>query len=320
MSTQSLLESLEQNDEAVAVSLINGRKNPPHLFGTQIAHDVIPCLYELFKSGPSRRRLNLVLRSNGGVLEAPLPIVSLVREFFDEFHVYVPENAHSAATLISLGADKIIMTPIASLSPVDPQVNFTGSENQENPSQASFSVEDVAGFYKLLEQLRITDDGRVQALEYLIRTLPPALLGRIERVRELIHLLADRIIRAEAIDETRKALIIKKLAEEIPSHNYWITVAEAEELGLPIERADKEKRSILDELLAEYRKRMEEDQHELVVDIPDGSATLEREYDRGFIETARRSFSFKTKFVFHRNGKVDRSINEWRENHDDQNN
>ena len=279
MSTQSLLKSLEEDDDQLAVFLINGRKNPPHLFGTQIAHDVIPCLYELFRSGPRRKRLNLVLRSNGGVLEAPLPIVSLVREFFHEFHVFVPENAHSAATLISLGADRIIMTPIASLSPVDPQVDFTGSENEENRSQTSFSVEDVAGYYKLLEQLRITDDGRVQALEYLIRTLPPALLGRIERVRELIHLLADRIIRAETIDETRKALIIKKLAEEIPSHNYWITVAEAEELGLPIERASDETPNTLDDLLAEYRKRMAEDQHELVIDIPDGAATLEKDYE-----------------------------------------
>lgn len=320
MSTQTLLGSLQQSDEEMVMSLINGRKNPPDLFGTQIAHDVIPCFYEIFKQNHDKKTLKLVIRSNGGLLEAPLPIVNLIREFFEKFIVYVPENAHSAATLVSLGADTIIMTPIASFSPVDPQLNVPNPSEDNNKTHFSFSVEDVAGYYKLLEQLKITDEGRIQALEMLTKTLPPALLGQIERVRELIHILADKIIKAQTIDETTKELIIKKLAEEIPSHRYWISRAEAKELGLPVECADEQTRQVLDDLMAEYKSKLHEDEHELVVNIPDESATLERQYDRGFIETPELSYSFVTKFVFHRNGKVDRSINEWRLRDDDSDN
>lgn len=261
--------------------------------------------------------LNLVLRSNGGVLEAPLPIVSLIREFFDNFSVYIPENAHSAATLLSLGANKLVMSPLSSLSPVDPQINLPNPEQKENQPSLRFSVEDVAGYYKLLDKLQITDEKKVEALKFLTEKIHPALLGQIERVRALIQVIADRIIKANSIDETRKALIIKKLTEDIPSHNYWITRAEAIEIGLPVEKADPETNQLLDDLMAKYKFMLAEHEHEIVIDIPDGSATLERVHDRAFIETPDHTYSFQTKYVFHRNGKVDRSINEWRPKNED---
>lgn len=312
MSTQELLKQLETSESHLAMAMFYGRKNPQNLFRTQIAHDSIQYLYEIFKKSPDRKSLNLVLRSNGGILEAPLPMVSLIREFFDEFTVFVPENAHSAATLLLLGADKIVMTPMSSLSPVDPQLNLPNPDKNVNITSISFSVEDIAGYYKLLEKLRLTDEKKVEALKFLTEKIHPALLGQIERVRDLIHVLADRIIKAESIDETRKELIIKKLTGGIPSHNYWISRAEAKELGLPVEDATKEINELLDNLLSEYKAKLGEDENELVIDIPNDNATLEKIYDRAFIETPHYCYSFQTKYVFHRNGKVDKSINEWR--------
>lgn len=312
MSTQELLGELQQSENELAMSLINGRKNPRDLFGTQIAHDIIPIFYRIFRESRDKKTLRLVLRSHGGVLETPLIIVNLIREFFEEFVIYVPEVAHSAATLISLGADNIIMTPIGSFSPVDPQVNVTNLKEGDDQTRVSFSVEDIAGYYKLLEKLRITDDGKITALEYLTKTISPALLGQIERIRELIHILADKIIKPDTIGEATKELIIKKLVEEIPSHNYWISRKEAQEIGLPVRPASEEINQLLDDLMAEYGKMLAEDEHEVTIDIPDGSATFETTYDRAFIETPNQSYSFQTRYVFHRNGKVDRSINEWR--------
>jgi hypothetical protein len=317
MSTRKLLGKLQRSGNELAMALIYGRKNPQDLFGTQIAHDIIPILYGIFIKNQSKDTLNLVLRSNGGVLEAPLPIVSLIREFFENFNVFIPENAHSAATLLSLGANKIIMSPLSSLSPVDPQINFPSPEQKENQPRLRFSVEDVAGYYKLLDKLNIPDEKRVEALKFLTEKITPAILGQIERVRELIQVIADRIIKADSIGETKKKSIIKKLTEDIPSHNYWISRAEAIEMGIPVEKADTETNKILDSLLEKYKLMLEEHEREIVIDIPDGSATLEKVYDRAFIETPDHSYSFQTKYVFHRNGKVDRSINEWRAKNED---
>ena len=118
-------------------------------------------------------------------------------------------------------------------------------------------------------------------------------------------------------DTKHEEIIIKKLTEDIPSHNYWITRAEAIEIGLPVEKADPETNQLLDDLMAKYKIMLAEHEHEIVIDIPDDSATLERVYDRAFIETPDNTYSFQTKYVFHRNGKVDKSINEWRLKNED---
>ena len=317
MSTQELLTRLQRGKNELVISLINGRKNPQNLFRTQIAQDIIPIFYEIFKKHQEKDTLKLVLRSNGGVLEAPLPIVNLISEFFDKFIAYIPENAHSAATLLSLGADKIVMTPLSSFSPVDPQINLPKLEKDDKSPHLSFSVEDMAGYYKLLEKLGITDEGKVEALGFLTKRIPPEILGQIERVRDLIQVLAERIIKAESIDATNKELIIKKLTGEIPSHNYWISRAEAIELGLPVEKADAETNQLLDDLMSKYQHMLVEHETELEIEIPDGSNTLEKVYDRAFIETPDYSCSFQTKYVFHRNGKVDRSMNKWRAKNED---
>ena len=311
MKTRELLKKLEKTDNILALSYINGSKQPLNLFATRIAHDTIPILYDEFENHSKKDHLILVLRSSGGILEVPLSIVNLIREYFKKFTVYIPEMAHSAATLIALGADEIIMSPFSSLSPIDPQINIPSNEDQKKGSKVNFSVEDVAGYYKLLDKLGITDEGKIKALEFLTNTLQPTLLGQIERVRELIHIIAEKIIKVYTIDETKKQVIIKKLVEEIPSHGYWISRSEAKELGLPIKNATDEQHKIMKELMVEYRKRLAETEGELSINIPKGKATIEKIYDRAFIETKNVTHTFKTKYIFHQNGKVDKAINQW---------
>ena len=47
----------------------------------------------------------------------------MIRLFCDEFEVIVPSKAHSTATLICLGADRVVMTKQATLGPIDPGIN-----------------------------------------------------------------------------------------------------------------------------------------------------------------------------------------------------
>jgi hypothetical protein len=68
-------------------------------------------------------------------------------------------------------------------------------------------------------------------------------------------------------------------------------------------------------LLTEYTKKkiFGEKEGELIVDIPDEQSTEVKEYSRAIIETKDRSFHFISKYTFYRNGKVDTSLNQWRE-------
>lgn len=310
MESYEILKALE-NDGYMCCSLIHGEKKPTELFGTQLAVDILPCFYDLFENKPKNcSKLALILRSNGGFVDTPLPLVNLIREYFSEFKVFVPENAHSAATLIALGANQIVMSPIGSLSPFDPQINFVNKT--DNKTNMSFSVEDIAGYYDLIDKLKIEGTDRVKALEFMTQNISPTHLGQIERIRELIHLVASEILKLDSLDDEKRNQIIKKLVEDIPSHQYRIMRKEALEMGLKVVNETPHEHKTIMKLMSKYKDMLGELEGELIISIPEEQATIEKVYNRGFVETKSHTYAFQTKYIFHRNGKVDNSINEWR--------
>jgi ClpP class serine protease len=60
-------------------------------------------------SNIEERELDLVLHSPGGSAEAAESIVNYLRKRFDNIRVYVPLAAMSAATMIALSANEIVM-------------------------------------------------------------------------------------------------------------------------------------------------------------------------------------------------------------------
>lgn len=68
------------------------------------------------------KTLNLILESPGGDGTQVEKFVSLCRSSCKRFRVIIPNEAKSAATLISLGADEIVMGPCSELGPIDAQI------------------------------------------------------------------------------------------------------------------------------------------------------------------------------------------------------
>ena len=68
-------------------------------------------------------RADVFLVSNGGSAEATERIVRRLRGRFEELRFLVPSNAYSAATLMCLAGDKVLMLPEGTLGPIDPQLN-----------------------------------------------------------------------------------------------------------------------------------------------------------------------------------------------------
>src|SRR5713226_3100365 len=60
-------------------------------------------------------KLDLFLCSNGGSGTVPWRLVPLFREYAASFNVLVPYRAYSAATLLALGADEIVMHPFGEM-------------------------------------------------------------------------------------------------------------------------------------------------------------------------------------------------------------
>lgn len=80
--------------------------------------------------------LDLILNSGGGYATSAERIINVCRNYIernglDEFRVIVPKLAKSAATIVSLGADKILLCENAELGPVDPQLVLTDNSGKK---------------------------------------------------------------------------------------------------------------------------------------------------------------------------------------------
>ena len=88
-------------------------------------------LTRLLEAIDHKVRITLLLDSPGGDVDAAEKFVHLLREACkspsrsrDALEVVVPQRAKSAATLIALGADRIVMSDSSELGPIDPQLRY----------------------------------------------------------------------------------------------------------------------------------------------------------------------------------------------------
>src|SRR5437016_5657692 len=96
-----------------------------------MSEDVVRVTYDHLLSIGQVDQIDLFLYSRGGDAMLPWPLVNTIRSFCKRFSVLVPFRAHSAATLTALGADEIVMAPLAQLTPVEPTI--TMPLNPEDP-------------------------------------------------------------------------------------------------------------------------------------------------------------------------------------------
>ena len=76
--------------------------------------------------GLSKTRGSLLIESPGGDPHTAEKILRMFKKkFSDKFEVIVIDKAKSAATMIAIGSDLILMGPSAELGPIDPQILLT---------------------------------------------------------------------------------------------------------------------------------------------------------------------------------------------------
>ena len=69
------------------------------------------------------KKLDLILHSPGGSIEATEQLVNYLREKYNTIRAIIPGNAMSAATMLACACDEIIMAKHSALGPIDPQIN-----------------------------------------------------------------------------------------------------------------------------------------------------------------------------------------------------
>lgn len=187
--------------------------------------------------------------------------MNLIRIFCDELEVLIPFKALSAGTLISIGADRVVMTKQAALGPIDPSVN-----NPLNPlasiggqsKQVPVSVESVRGYLDAArEELKIEgEEALTSVLLNLTSHIHPLVLGEIFRTQAQIRYLAQKLLPRQVEDEEKVKSIIDFLCADSGSHDYTIDRREATELGLTIEKPSDELYRLLREIHLSYAEEL----------------------------------------------------------------
>lgn len=250
----------EATDSRILVYFTGDRKN----LETKIAHDALPfCLNHLMRmENPSS--ISLFLYSTGGLTMAGYGLANLIREFCKNFVVIIPFKALSCATLIALGADKIIMTRIGQLSPIDPSIpHILGPRPSGYPQGAPpvpVSVEDVMNYLQMArEEVGITEQDLLERIyDRLSQEIHPLALGSVYRLKTQIIFLAKSLLATHMKDESKIDQIVDTLYRGRYSHDYPIGRKEASEvIGLPIAEEDVELGSLTMKLYQHYDTLLE---------------------------------------------------------------
>lgn len=185
-------------------------------------------------------KLDIFLCSNGGSGTVPWRLISLFREFARSFCVLLPYRAYSAATLLALGADEIVMHPFAEMGPIDPTVmnDFNPIEHATG-KKIGISVEDVTAYINFIRStVGIThEDELVKAVEILAQKVHPLALGNVERFLAQSRLIARKALGTHMADRDTHtvAAIVENLASKLYFHGHPINRREArDELHLKV--------------------------------------------------------------------------------------
>ena len=207
--SKELIKQIQNIRGSKLISYITGDRQ---LANARIAEDAVRPLYDHLLSIGKNQKIDIFLYSRGGSVSVPWRIVTMFREFCDELSILVPYKAHSAATLISLGADKIIMGKKAELGPIDPTlVKVMTGETTGSPQE--ISVEDVNSYISFIkERANISDQSALaQVVSILANNLTPLTLGSVNRENSHIRLVARKLLTSivEKLDEAKINSIIE---------------------------------------------------------------------------------------------------------------
>jgi hypothetical protein len=266
---QGMMPKNQRLDALRAVEKVRGHRVVSMVLGdrpnleTRIANDALSMMASILERIGKVPELDLFLYSTGGMTIAGFALVNLLREYTDKLCVLVPYKAYSTATLICLGADELLMTPLASLSPVDPSVNSPLNPLVPNlppgvfpPQTLPVSVEDVVSYLDLArEEAGLKTGAEIQsAFLRLAEAVHPLALGSVHRARTQIRMLARKLLatRRAPMEEAIVSRIVDALTKELYSHDYMIARKEAKAMGFPIGVTDEASEKAVMQLYRAY--------------------------------------------------------------------
>ena len=193
---------------------------------------------ELIYDANPEEDLHLLLHSPGGDGEIAIRIVRAAQSRCRELTIIVPDQAKSAATLLSLGAHHIMLGPAGDLGPIDPQFFIRGEWVAAKDIIAA--VDDAA------EKVRESQE-RYPIYATLLSDITALML---QQARSALERTSDQLEEALKSNPDRKPEEVERLKKNLegpmiernPTHAALFSADDAINAGLPVIKADPSQR------------------------------------------------------------------------------
>lgn len=191
--------------------------------------------------GKATRKLDLFIHSPGGDPDAAEQICEYLRTQYDHIRAIVPLQAMSAATMMALSADEIIMGDHSQLGPIDPQLTI---QTPEGARQASAQA--IKDQFELAQK-QCADPAALPAWMPILRTFAPGLLAACDhaakRAEEIVSTAMAKYMLAGDPDASQKAAEAAGWfgdAKTLLSHGRPVRRDEAREHGVVVHNLEED--------------------------------------------------------------------------------
>ena len=256
-----------QNRKALFEQITVIRKRPliayvtslrPGMSGQMAGDAIRPVIDQLEQIPQDNKQVDFLIISNGGDPIAAMRIMGLLRERFESVSVLLPYVAYSAATILSLGADEIVMHPYSNLGPVDPQLAVSHKNADGHTENIQFGSEDIVNFIEFIKKdVGISDQQYlIDSVKPLIGQVGPLSIGNAKRGQRLSLSLSERMLGSHIDDPSKVNTIARALNSSYYHHGYAVGRKEAKEIGLPVSEPNEKLRDLLWKVWLDYENEM----------------------------------------------------------------
>ncbi|MCR4397621.1 MAG: ATP-dependent Clp protease proteolytic subunit [Firmicutes bacterium] len=207
---RTLLRRLEKARHSRVITLIH-RQEAVSFLGIPIARYIniedSEQVLRAIRLTPPDLPIDLILHTPGGLVLAAEQIALAIKRHRGKVTVFVPHYAMSGGTMLALAADEIVMDENAVMGPVDPQI----------------------GSYPASSILRVLRTKRPADIDDQTMILADVAEKAVAQVRDtVLSILRD------TMEEAKAAEVAEALTEGRWTHDYPLTYAQLEYLGLPV--------------------------------------------------------------------------------------
>lgn len=193
-----------------------------------IIRDDVYRINQLIETIEVGKPITLLVNSPGGEVDPAEKMFHLIREASPPsdgdtvgLEVVVPDFAKSAATLIAIGADRIVMSDTSELGPIDPQIPI---------SESQVSVFAFLQAYEAVEN-PCKQHPKNPAFARQLKAFSPVAVAALRQIESRARECAERLLLRQGLNNTAVAAILMDV-KRFPSHGQMIDWRTARDIGL----------------------------------------------------------------------------------------